>query len=275
MVLAALGVVFGDIGTSPLYALKEVFALESGVVAPTRENVLGLVSMVFWAITLVVSAKYVGFVLRAYNDGEGGVLALAHLAQRAASPGGRRFRVVALLGVLGAALFFGDSLITPAISVLSAVEGLEVAVPGSAPAVLPLAVALMVLLFAMQRFGTHHVGRLFGPVMVLWFLTLAALGLVHVVQDPSVLSALLPHHAVGFAVGHPGLTFVALGAVVLVITGAEALYADMGHFGRVPIVWAWFALVFPSLTSNYLGQAQLILQDSHETASPFFHLAPS
>ncbi|RIK12138.1 MAG: potassium transporter Kup [Acidobacteria bacterium] len=275
LVVAALGVVFGDIGTSPLYALRTVFSLDGGIVAPTTDNVYGVVSTVFWAITLVVSVKYLGFILRADNEGEGGIMALAHLAHRSVRVGGRRHALVLVLGVFGGSLFFGDSLITPAISVLSAVEGLEVAAPGTRHLVVPVAVAIIVALFAVQRFGTHHVGRLFGPVMVVWFLTLGVLGLVHVVADPSVLVALSPHHAWLFVWQRPGIAFVAMGATVLAITGAEALYADMGHFGRIPIVWAWFALVFPCLTLNYLGQAQLVLRDSHEIANPFFHLAPA
>ncbi|MGD8149917.1 potassium transporter Kup [Ornithinimicrobium sp. Y1694] len=252
-----------------------IFALGGGVVAPTTANVFGVVSMVFWSITLIVSAKYLMFILRADNDGEGGILSLAHLAHRNVKHGGRRHKLVLILGVFGGSLFFGDSLITPAISVLSAVEGLDVAVPGSTHLVVPISAAIIVLLFAVQRFGTHHVGRFFGPVMVVWFLTLGILGLVHVVADPIVLTALSPHHGLLFVVQHPGIAFVAMGAIVLAITGAEALYADMGHFGRVPIVWAWFALVFPCLTLNYLGQAQLIMRDSHEIANPFFHLAPA
>jgi KUP system potassium uptake protein len=274
LALGALGVVFGDIGTSPLYALQTVFALGGGVVRPTAENVFGIVSLVFWSITLVVSVKYLGFILRADNDGEGGVMALAHLARRTPRLGPRPLRAVLLLGAFGGSLFFGDSLITPAISVLSAVEGLEVAAPGLSHLVVPLAVGIIVALFGVQRLGTHHVSRFFGPVMLVWFLTLGVLGAVHVVADPTVLAALSPHHAVVFVLGHPAVAFVALGAVVLVITGAEALYADMGHFGRVPMVWAWFALVFPCLTLNYLGQAQLIMRDRHEIANPFFHLAP-
>ena len=275
LIIAALGVVFGDIGTSPLYALQTVFALDGGVVAPTTANVFGVVSMVFWSITLIVSAKYLGFILRADNEGEGGVMALAHLAARSVRPGSRRHATVLVLGVFGGSLFFGDSLITPAISVLSAVEGLEVAAPGTERWVVPIAAVIIVALFAVQRFGTHRVGRFFGPVMATWFLTLGVLGLVHVVQDPVVLTALSPHHAALFVLHHPGIAFVAMGAVVLAITGAEALYADMGHFGRVPIIWAWFALVFPCLTLNYLGQAQLIMRDSHEITNPFFHLAPT
>ncbi|USQ78762.1 potassium transporter Kup [Ornithinimicrobium faecis] len=274
LMLGALGVVFGDIGTSPLYALQTVFALDDGIVQPTTANVFGVVSLVFWSITLIVSAKYLGFILRADNDGEGGVMALAHLAARRVRVGSRAHALILILGVFGGSLFFGDSLITPAISVLSAVEGLDIAVPGTERLVVPIAATVIALLFAVQRFGTHRVGPLFGPVMVLWFLTLGVLGLVHVVADPAVLTALSPHHAVTFFVRNPGVAFVAMGASVLAITGAEALYADLGHFGRVPIMWAWFALAFPCLTLNYLGQAQLIMRDTHEIASPFFHLAP-
>lgn len=274
VIVGALGVVFGDIGTSPLYALQTVFALDGGVVEPTRSNVLGVVSMVFWAITLIVSTKYLGFILRADNEGEGGVMALAHLAHRRVRVGGRRHRLVLMLGVFGGSLFFGDSLITPAISVLSAVEGLQIASPALSPLVVPIAATIITLLFAVQRFGTQRVGRFFGPVMAVWFLTLGGLGLVHIVADPFILTALSPHHGLSFIWNHPGIAFIAMGAIVLSITGAEALYADMGHFGRVPIMWAWFSLVFPCLTLNYLGQAQIILRDSHEIASPFFHLAP-
>lgn len=274
LALGALGIVFGDIGTSPLYALKAVFALGGGVVQPTTENVFGVVSLVFWSITLVVSGKYLGFILRADNDGEGGVMALAHLVRRSPDIPPVLLRGVLLLGAFGGSLFFGDALITPAISVLSAVEGLQVAAPGMSHLVVPLSVGIIVALFSVQRLGTHHVSRFFGPVMLVWFLTIGTLGAVHVLADPAVLVALSPHHAVLFVVAHPGVAFVAMGAIVLVITGAEALYADMGHFGRVPIIWSWFVLVFPCLTLNYLGQAQLILRDRHEIANPFFHLAP-
>ncbi|GAA5164602.1 putative potassium transport system protein kup [Ornithinimicrobium tianjinense] len=273
--LGALGVVFGDIGTSPLYAVQTVFALDDGLVRPTVDNVYGVISMLFWSVCLIVAVKYLNFILRADNEGEGGVMALAHLTARSVRAGGRRHRIVLILGVFGGSLFFGDSLITPAISVLSAVEGLEVAAPGTSEAVVPIAATIIAALFAVQRFGTHHVGRFFGPVMVLWFVTLATLGVTHIVQEPAVLTALSPHHGALFVWQHPLVAFVAMGAIVLAITGAEAIYADMGHFGRIPIMWAWFALVFPSLTLNYLGQAQLILRDSHEIANPFFHLAPT
>ncbi|HMM96098.1 potassium transporter Kup [Phycicoccus sp.] len=274
LVLGALGVVFGDIGTSPLYAMQTVFSLDDGIVEPTRDNALGVVSTVVWAITLVVSVKYVLFVLRADNDGEGGVLSLAFLARRSVRPGGKRFRLVMVLGVIGAALFYGDSLITPAISVMSAIEGLEVVEPGLQQWVVPLGVAVITALFVVQRHGTDRVGRFFGPVMVVWFLTLAALGLPHVLAYPQALLALSPHLAVQFALAHPLVSFLALGAVVLAITGAEALYADMGHFGRPAIATGWFWLVFPSLTLNYLGQAELVVKDPATIDRPFFHLAP-
>ncbi|GAA1789147.1 potassium transporter Kup [Nostocoides veronense] len=274
LVLAALGVVFGDIGTSPLYAMQTVFTIDDGLVKPTSDNIYGVISVTFWAILLIVSLKQLMFILRADNDGEGGILSLAYLTRGAVKPGSRRFSLVMLLGVFGASLFFGDSLITPAISVLSAVEGLKVPGPGLAEYVLPIGLAIIVGLFAVQRFGTHLVGRFFGPVMVVWFLTLAALGIPHIIADPHVLGALSPHHAVAFAFRHPFIAFIAMGAVVLAVTGAEALYADMGHFGRVPIVRAWFFLVFPCLTINYLGQAQQILHHLETATSPFFHLAP-
>ncbi|MGG5259201.1 potassium transporter Kup [Phycicoccus avicenniae] len=275
LVLGALGVVFGDIGTSPLYAMQTVFALDGGIVEPTRDNALGVVSTIVWAVTLVVTVKYVLFVLRADNDGEGGVLSLAFLARRSVRPGGKRFRLVMVLGVIGAALFYGDSVITPAISVMSAIEGLEVSEPGLATWVVPLGITVITVLFVVQRHGTDRVGRLFGPVMVVWFLTLAALGLPHILAYPQALEALSPHLAVQFALAHPLVSFLALGAVVLAITGAEALYADMGHFGRPAIARGWFWLVFPALTINYLGQAELIVKDPSTASRPFFQLAPT
>lgn len=274
LVLGALGVVFGDIGTSPLYALHTVFTIDDGAVTPTPEDVYGVISLVVWSVTLIVSVKYVTFVLRADNEGEGGILSLAHLIRQHVSPGSKRFGLVMLLGILGASLFYGDSLITPAISVLSAVEGLEVVNPAFANLVLPIGLVIITLLFFSQRHGTEKVGRFFGPVMVVWFLVLGVLGVPHIIADPSVLGALLPTHAVAFFVSHPFIAFIAMGAVVLTITGAEALYADMGHFGRGPISRAWFLLVFPCLMLNYLGQAQLILHNPKEIANPFFDLAP-
>ena len=275
LVLGALGVVFGDIGTSPLYAMQTVFSLDGGIVEPTRDNALGVVSTIVWAITLIVTVKYVIFVLRADNDGEGGVLSLAFLARRSVRPGGKRFRLVMILGILGAALFYGDSVITPAISVMSAIEGIEVSQPGLKDWVVPLGMVIITVLFVVQRHGTDRVGKFFGPVMVVWFVTLAVLGIPHIVAYPEALWALSPHLAIQFALAHPVVSFLALGAVVLSITGAEALYADMGHFGRPAIATGWFWLVFPSLTLNYLGQAELIAKDPTTIARPFFYLAPT
>jgi KUP system potassium uptake protein len=274
LAFGALGVVFGDIGTSPLYALQTVFSIDHNMVKTTPGDVYGVISLVFWSITLVVSVKYVAFILRADNDGEGGVMALAALARNAVPSGGRRYGLVMLLGVLGASLFYGDSVITPAISVMSAIEGLTVSAPSLDHLVVPLGAAIITGLFAVQRFGTALVGRFFGPVMLVWFIVLGVLGAAQVVRDPAILGGLSPHHAVLFAVDHPVIAFVAMGAVVLSITGAEALYADMGHFGRGPISRAWFFLVFPALTLNYLGQGALILKTPSTASSPFFHLAP-
>jgi KUP system potassium uptake protein len=274
LTLGALGIVFGDIGTSPLYALQTVFSIDHGAVRPTTVDVYGVISLVFWSITVVVSVKYVAFILRADNDGEGGIMALAALIRGTLGHRPRLVSVSMLLGVIGASLFFGDSVITPAISVLSAVEGIEVVSPGVHNAILPIGVAVIAVLFLAQRFGTQQVGRLFGPVMVLWFGVLAALGIEHIVSHPGVLRGLSPTYAVAFFFEHPYIAFIAMGAVVLAITGAEALYADMGHFGRAPISRAWFALVFPALTLNYLAQGSLILQHPDAVANPFYLLAP-
>jgi KUP system potassium uptake protein len=274
LAVGALGIVFGDIGTSPLYALQTVFAIDHHAVRPTPGDVYGVISMVFWSITLVVSVKYVIFVLRADNDGEGGVLALAALMRGLISGTGRRAAIVVLLGVFGASLFYGDSVITPAISVLSAVEGLKVAAPSLADVVLPIGAVILALLFAVQRWGTHRVGRLFGPIMVVWFVILAVLGLPQIAAHPGILRGLSPTYVVTFVFDHPYITFIAMGAVVLAITGAEALYADMGHFGRSPIRRAWFAVVFPALIINYLGQGALILHRPGAVQNPFFLLVP-
>jgi KUP system potassium uptake protein len=275
LALGALGIVFGDIGTSPLYAMQTVFAIDDGAVRPTPGDVYGVVSLVFWSITLIVSVKYVIFIMRADNEGEGGVMALAAFARRAINGANtRRLAVVMALGVLGAALFYGDSVITPAISVLSAVEGLEVSSPGLAPFVVPVAAVVLTLLFAVQRWGTQRVGNLFGPVMVLWFGSLGVAGLAEVVRHPGIVRGLSPSYALLFVVDHPYTAFVAMGAVVLAITGAEALYADMGHFGRTPIRRAWFVAVFPALTLNYLAQGALILRDPGSRSNPFFLLLP-
>ncbi|MFF9563738.1 potassium transporter Kup [Leifsonia sp. NPDC014704] len=272
--LAALGVVFGDIGTSPLYALKTVFLLDGGAVRPNQDDVFGVISLMFWSITIIVSIKYLGILMRADNDGEGGVMALAALAQRLYASRAGKAGILLVIGIVGVSLFYGDSIITPAISVLSAVEGLHVTIPAISHLVIPIAAVIIVVLFAVQRYGTGKVGVLFGPVMVLWFIVMAVAGVVMVVQYPAVLLGLSPTYAVVFIVSHPTISFIALGAVVLVITGAEALYADMGHFGRSPIRRAWFVLVFPALTLNYLGQAALILHDPAARSNPFFLLFP-
>jgi KUP system potassium uptake protein len=274
LALGALGVVFGDIGTSPLYAVQTVFSIDGNAVKPTPDDVYGVVSLIFWSVTLVVSVKYVSFILRADNDGEGGIMALAALVRGVGARTARWAGVALALGVVGASLFYGDSLITPAISVLSAVEGMAVADPGLADAVLPVGITILTLLFVVQRFGTHLVGRAFGPVMVVWFATLTVLGIPHVLAHPSVLLGLSPTFALAFVAAHPYTTFVAMGAVVLVITGAEALYADMGHFGRRPIRVSWFTAVFPALIINYLGQAALILDSPTAVSNPFYLMAP-
>ena len=274
LALAALGVVYGDIGTSPLYALKEVFGSPHHPVPITPENVLGILSLVFWALMAVVSGKYVSFITRADNRGEGGIMALMALALRQQKPGSTGRNVIVILGLFGAALFYGDGVITPAISVLSAVEGLGIVTPALERFVIPLALVVLVALFVIQRHGTASVGRLFGPVMMLWFATLAVLGLANIVAAPGVLRALNPGWAMQFFVANPGLGFLSLGAVVLVLTGAEALYADMGHFGRRPIQIAWFGMVLPALLINYFGQGALLLTNPASVTNPFYLLAP-
>jgi len=274
LALGALGIVFGDIGTSPLYAMQTVFSIEHNTVQATRGDVLGVISMVLWSITLVVSMKYVSLAMRADNDGEGGILALVALLRRHLS-GTRRLAAVMVMGVLGAALFYGDAVITPAISVMSAIEGLAVANPSLAELVVPLTVVVLSLLFVIQRWGTAVVGRSFGPVMVLWFAVLLVLGLPHVLANPEILAAVSPTYALMFVAEHPFVAFVAMGGVVLTITGAEALYADMGHFGAKPIRLAWYLVVFPALAVNYLGQGAMILGDPSAVSNPFFLLAPT
>ncbi|MBF4209709.1 MULTISPECIES: potassium transporter Kup [Pseudomonas] len=273
LLIAAAGVVYGDIGTSPLYTLKEVFAGHYGVQA-NHDGVLGILSLVFWSLIWVVTIKYVLFVLRADNQGEGGIMALTALARRAAAPYPRLSRVLVLLGLFGAALFYGDSMITPAISVLSAVEGLQLAFDGIDHWVVPLAVVVLVALFLIQKHGTARIGIIFGPVMVLWFSVLGALGVYGIVQRPEVLLAMNPAWAVNFFIVHPGMGVAILGAVVLALTGAEALYADMGHFGRKPIARAWILLVLPGLVLNYFGQGALILGNPEAVRNPFYLLAP-
>ena len=272
LTVAAIGVVYGDIGTSPLYTLKEVFNGHHAVPV-TPANVYGILSLVFWALVLVVSAKYVLFITRADNRGEGGIMALTSLALRVVEPG-RKAWVLSVLGVFGAALFYGDGMITPAISVLSAVEGLEVATPALKPFVIPIALVVLIGLFVMQRRGTASVGAIFGPVMLCWFGVLAALGIGGIMLHPEILRALNPAWAIDFLVDRPLLGWLALGAVVLAITGGEALYADMGHFGRRPIKLGWFGLVFPALYLNYLGQGALILDHPENVSNPFYMLVP-
>ena len=272
MTLAALGVVFGDIGTSPLYAFRTCFDELHGA-APSPENVLGLLSLIFWALTAVISVKYLSIVLRADNRGEGGALALMALVLSGKSRLPRAW--VVLLGIFGTTLFFGDGAITPAITVLSAVEGLTVIAQDLQAVVVPVVIGILVALFALQRRGTGAIGGLFGPVMMLWFVVLGVLGLTWIVTDPSVLLALDPRHGATFLVHHRGESLIVLAAVFLAVTGGEALYADMGHFGRRPIRLAWFGLVLPALVLNYFGQGALVLARPEAAANPFFLLAPS
>jgi len=271
-VLGVLGVVYGDIGTSPLYAFKASLDLFKGVPIGTLE-VYGILSLIFWSLVLIVTIKYVMLVMHADNRGEGGILALMALAQRV-SVGTTLRNTLALVGIVGACLFFGDGIITPAISVLSAVEGLEVSAPNLKEVVLPLCVAIIVLLFAMQYRGTHSVGRVFGPIMAVWFLIIGGMGLVEIVQHPLVMLAVLPTYAIALCVHHEALAFFVLGAVVLCVTGAEALYADMGHFGARPIRVAWTGFVLPCLVLNYFGQGALVLHDPSAMENPFFLLGP-
>ena len=272
--LAALGVVFGDIGTSPLYAFRETFTV--GNLEVTDQNVLGILSLIFWSLVVVVSIKYLVFVMRADNHGEGGVLALTALAVR---PGRARLRlparVLLTLGVVGTAFLYGDGVITPAISVLSAVEGVSLATPALEPLVVPIAVAVIVALFSIQKRGTGQVGAVFGPVMLLWFGVMAVLGIGQLLADPSVIAAVDPSHAIRFVTSQPRAAFVSLGAVVLVVTGCEALYADMGHFGRRPIRLAWFVLAFPALVLNYFGQGALLVSRPETIDNTFYEMAPS
>ena len=274
MALAALGVVFGDIGTSPLYTMKEVFSAGHHPLALTVANVYGILSCITWALILVVSVKYVAFIMRADNRGEGGIMALLALASRNTKRNSMKQRYIMLLGILGACMFYADGMITPAISVLSAVEGLEVAAPSLHALVLPITLVVLFGLFWTQSKGTAVVGAFFGPVMLLWFGTLGLLGAINILHDTTILNALNPIYAIQFFISQPWIAFVALGAVVLAVTGAEALYADMGHFGRFPIRLAWFGFVFPALLLNYFGQGALMLHNSAAVKSPFYLLAP-
>ncbi|WP_018310799.1 potassium transporter Kup [Cupriavidus sp. UYPR2.512] len=274
LTLAALGVVYGDIGTSPLYAVKETFNPAHGIPL-SPENILGGISAIFWALMVVVSLKYVILIMRANNRGEGGIMALLALALSSVKKVGRSPVPVVLIGLFGAALFYGDAVLTPAISVLSAVEGLEVGTTALKPYVLPVSMGVLIVLFLAQRHGTAKIGALFGPITVLWFLALAAAGIHGIVQHPAILGALNPLHAFGFVTQHGFASFAVLGAVLLAFTGAEALYADMGHFGSGPIRLAWFGLVFPALALNYLGQGALLAVNAKAVENPFYLLYPS
>jgi KUP system potassium uptake protein len=271
--LVALGVVFGDIGTSPLYALRETF--HGAHLAVNRDNVLGVLSLLFWTMTVVVSFKYVLLILRADNNGEGGLIAMMALATNAVRDKPVLRRRLMLLGLFGTAIFFGDAVITPAMTVLGAVEGIDVYAPQYHGLIMPIALLILTALFAFQRLGTAVVGKAFGPIMLMWFVALALLGIPQIVANPDVLSALNPAYALGFGLEHRWMAFVALGAAVLVVTGGEALYADLGHFGKKPIRWAWYGLVMPALTLNYFGQGALLLREPEAIKNPFYLLAPS
>jgi KUP system potassium uptake protein len=272
LALAALGVVYGDIGTSPLYALKEVF--HGGHVALTPDNILGVLSLLFWTMTIVVSVKYVLLILRADNNGEGGLIAMLALATSAVKDQPRLRNVLMMVGLFGTAIFFGDAVITPAMTVLSAVEGIDVYAPQYHDLIVPIALVVLAGLFAVQRFGTALVGRAFGPLMLLWFTSLALLGIPSIVSNPAVLAALNPAYALSFGLDNGWIAFVALGAVVLVVTGGEALYADLGHFGKRPIRIAWYGAVMPALVLNYFGQGALLLRDPTAIKNPFYLIAP-
>jgi KUP system potassium uptake protein len=272
LTLGAIGVVYGDIGTSVLYALKEVFG--SGHVPFTPDNVYGILSIFFWTLTTIVSLKYVVLVLRADNHGEGGLVAMLALASRSVKDRPNVRKVLLIVGIFGTCLFYGDGVITPAISVLSAVEGLEVVSPAFKKTVIPLTLVILLGLFWVQKRGTAGIGQFFGPITLVWFAVISLLGVSHIVQHPQILWAISPHYAIGFIWQNPGVTFVILGAVVLCVTGGEALYADMGHFGKKPIRLAWFSVVMPALTLNYFGQGALLLSDPESVKNPFFMMAP-
>ena len=273
LTLAAIGVVYGDIGTSVLYALKEVFG--SGHVPFTQANIYGILSILFWTLTVIVSLKYVVLVLRADNNGEGGLVAMLALASQAVKDKPRLRNTLLAMGIFGTSLFYGDGVITPAISVLSAVEGLEVVSPHFKQGVIPLTLLVLFCLFVVQKRGTGGIGRFFGPITLVWMASIAALGVSHIVGHPEILWALSPHHALGFMLHQPGTSFIILGAVVLCVTGAEALYADLGHFGKRPIRIAWFAVVMPALVLNYFGQGALLLANPDAVKNPFYMMAPA
>lgn len=274
LTLAALGVVFGDIGTSPLYTMKEVFSVSAHPVPLNAVNMFGILSLIFWSLIMVVSVKYIAFIMRADNRKEGGIMALLAQASRSVGNNVKRQRIIMLVGILGACMFYADGLITPAISVLSAVEGLEVAAPKLHPLIMPITLLILFVLFWAQSKGTAMVGAFFGPVMLVWFSTLGVLGVISILDNPTILYALNPYYGVHFFGVSPWIAFVALGAVVLAVTGAEALYADMGHFGRFPIRLAWFGFVLPALILNYFGQGAMILKHPETLKNPFYLLAP-
>ena len=273
LTLGAIGVVYGDIGTSVLYAVKEVF--HTGHLALTPENIYGVLSIFVWTLTLIVSLKYVTLVLRADNHGEGGLVAMLALASQSVRDKPRLRSAMLLIGIFGTCLFYGDGVITPSISVLSAVEGLEVVSPALRSAVIPITLVILLALFAVQKRGTAGIGRLFGPITLVWFVVIAVLGVAKIIDHPEILWAVSPHHALRFIWEHPGTTFIILGAVVLCVTGGEALYADMGHFGKKPIRLAWFSVVMPALILNYFGQGALLLSDPQAVSNPFYKMAPS
>lgn len=272
LTLGAIGVVYGDIGTSVLYAMKEVFG--SGHVPFTPDNVYGILSIFFWTLTTIVSVKYVTLVLRADNHGEGGLVAMLALASQSVKDKPRLRKVLLMVGIFGTCLFYGDGVITPAISVLSAVEGLEVVSPAFKSAVIPLTLVILFCLFAVQKRGTAGIGQFFGPITLVWFAVISVLGVYHIATQPEILWAISPYYAIKFIWDFPGITFIILGAVVLCVTGGEALYADMGHFGKKPIRLAWFSIVMPSLTLNYFGQGALLLSNPEAVKNPFFMMAP-
>ncbi|CAN1505028.1 Kup K+ transporter [Burkholderiaceae bacterium] len=272
LTLGAIGVVYGDIGTSVLYAMKEVFG--SGHVQFTPDNIFGILSIFFWTLTLIVSIKYVVLVLRADNNGEGGLVAMLALASMAVKDKPKLRQRMMVVGIFGTCLFYGDGVITPAISVLSAVEGLEVVSPAFKKYVIPLTIVILFCLFAVQKRGTSGIGKFFGPITVIWFAVIAGLGVYHIASHPEILWAISPYHALRFIFAEPEVTFLILGAVVLCVTGGEALYADMGHFGKKPIRVAWFTVVMPSLTLNYFGQGALLLSDPKAVSNPFYNMAP-
>ena len=272
LALAALGIVFGDIGTSPLYSMKESLG-EHYQLAHDLPTIMGILSLLVWSLVLVVSIKYVTFIMRADNNGEGGILALMALTLRG-KEGNPNYRWVLLVGMLGASMFYGDSVITPAVSILSAVEGLNVVSPKLQEYVLPIAIGIIIGLFAMQKHGTSLIGKFFGPICAMWFLSLAGFGFMQIIQHPEIFKALSPHYAVEFFINNQGKAFLVMGSVFLAVTGGEALYADMGHFGRKPIVLAWYGLVLPSLLINYFGQGAYLLGNPDGAANPFFMMLP-